>query len=452
MLKDIVLNPKQQTRATVLNQFIARKLTGPKAATLLGLSLRHIRRLSAAFRRRGLKALLHGNQGRQPQHTRPAALRRRVGVLAQTTYAGVNHQHLTELLAERENIHLSRSSLRRWLLAQNIPSPRPRRPPKHRRRRERYPQEGLLLQIDASRHDWLQGRGPRLSLHGGIDDATGKVPAACFRLQEDAAGYFLLMRQLAAQRRLPAAVYRDRHGIFEPNPRKNLTPAEQFRGQPDPSQFGRLLRELGIHSIPARSPQAKGRIERLWATFQDRLVSELRLAHAATLAEADVVLQKFLPRFNRRFAVPATDPAKAYRPLPVGSDPQRLFCFKYLRTVAADNTVALGVHRLQLLACASRASYARAQVEVHERLDGSLAVYHRDRCVAHQTAPVEAPALRARGYARGGFSRKPLHPKPPAKPPAPQPVNARKPNPQIPAADHPWRRSFKPMVTKSLNT
>jgi hypothetical protein len=167
----------------------------------------------------------------------------------------------------------------------------------------------MLLQIDASRHDWLEGRGPWLSLVGGIDDATGLVPWACFREHEDAQGYFQLFREVV-RRGIPMAVYSDQHSIFFTT-KKVLSLEEQLAGCAEPTQFGRLLEELGIRLIRARSPQAKGRVERLWGTFQDRLGSELRLAGAATREKANVVLQRYLPRHNRRFSVPPADPVPA---------------------------------------------------------------------------------------------------------------------------------------------
>ena len=170
----------------VLNQVEMGKMIGREAAELLDLSLRHVRKILAAYRKEGAAALAHGNRGRKPQHALDASLEKQVLELAQSTYAGCNNQHFTELLAEREDIILSRSSVRRILLRAGIKSPRKRRAPRHRSRRERYPREGMLLQTDGSRHDWLEGRGPYLSLIGAIDDATGIVPYALFRDEEDA--------------------------------------------------------------------------------------------------------------------------------------------------------------------------------------------------------------------------------------------------------------------------
>lgn len=392
----VTLTQDEQRRLMVLNQVGG--LVGLQAADILGISLRHLRRLRAAYRKEGAAALAHGNRGRKPRHALHAGVKERVVELARGTYAGCNTQHFTELLAEREGIRLSRSSVRRIQLEVGIRSPRKRQAPKHRSRRERYPQEGMLLQIDGSQHDWLEGRGPYLTLLGAIDDATGKVPYALFREQEDAQGYFLLLREIVRSQGMPMALYRDRHSIFEVSKREPESVEEQLSGQRKPTQFGRALQELGIKSIAARSPQAKGRIERLWGTFQDRLVSELRLAGASTIEEANQILRDFLPRYTQRFAVAPAQAGLAYRKPQADFDMDRVFCFKYQRTVGADNVVSFGKHCLQILPSNDRLSYARARVEVQERLDGSLAVYHQGHCLLTTPAPVEAPKLRARRY------------------------------------------------------
>ena len=168
----------------------------------------------------------------------------------------------------------------------------------------------------------MEGRGPRLTLIGAIDDATGEVPYALFRLEEDAQGYFLLLQHIVATHG-PSLWegYRDRHSIFETPPRQKESLEEQLVGKREPTQFGRLLEELGITSIPSYSPQARGRIERLWDTLQDRLVSELRLAGAQSIAQANQVMQDFLPRYNSRFALPASQPGPAHRATRTGIHP-----------------------------------------------------------------------------------------------------------------------------------
>ncbi len=384
----------------VLNGIEAGRITGREAAEVLGLSLRHVRRILAAYRKEGAAALAHGNRGNKAHNALDDGGKRRVLELAQSTYAGCNTQHFTELLAERECISISRSAVRLILLREGLKSPRKRRPPKHRSRRERYPREGMLLQIDGSRDDWLEGRGPYLSLIGAIDDATGKVPYALFRDEEDSQGYTLLLRHIVEKQGIPEALYHDGHGIFIRSRKEPESLEEQLAGRRKPTQFGRVMEELGIISITSLSPQARGRIERLWGTFQYRLKSELRIAGAMTIEEANLVLCDFLPRFNERFAVLAREPGLAYHPIPDDFNPDEVFCFKYERSVGKDNVVRFGGHRLQIMPTDGRLSYVRARVEVHERMNGSLAVYYEGQCLLTGSAPPEAPVLRIRSTAR----------------------------------------------------
>ena len=303
----------------------------------------------------------------------------------------------------------------------------------------------MLLQVDGSRHDWLQGRGPFLTLIGAADDATGTVPSALFRQQEAAHGYLLMLRHII-----------ERHGIFQRSPKEPESLQEQLRGRRDSTQFGRALEELGITLILAHTPQAKGRIERAWGAFQDRLVSELRLAGASTIDQANKVLWDFLPRFNQRFGVEAAQPGLAYRQLADGLSLDETLCFKYLRTVANDNTVRFNGTTLQLLPDARRASYARANVEVHERLDGSLVMVYQGKTLAAVPAPSTPVTLRARNGRRsnGASSPKPT-PDPHSVDREHQPsahdlqtTNTNPQRPTKPPPDHPWRR---PLLTKSLN-
>ena len=332
----------EHRRLAVLELLSAGAVSAVEAATLLGISERHLWRLHAARRDGGAEALAHGNRGRRPANAVSVDLAARVVELATTTYVGFDQHHLTEMLAEQEGIVLSRSSVRRILGDAGVEAPQRRRAPRHRSRRDRYAQEGMLLQVDGSRHDWLEGRGPWLSLVGGIDDATGRVPGACFREQEDAQGYFVMLRQVVRRHGIPLAMYSDQHSIFHAAP-KHPTLEEQLSGKRrPPTQFGRLLEELGVQLILARSPQAKGRVERLWGTLQDRLTSELRLAGAACRDDAEKVLTRYLPRHNQRFMVPAANPQLAWLPWPKERRLDEVFCFKYRRVVAHDNTVRFG--------------------------------------------------------------------------------------------------------------
>lgn len=426
----LTLSKNDERRVEVLNRVLTGVLGTADAAALLGVGERQTRRLVAAYREAGPRGIIHGNRGRRPAHAVSDDIRAAVSSLATGRYAGVNHTHLAELLAEREEIVLPRSTLARILKDAGVRSPRPqRRRSRHRSRRERYPQEGLLLQIDASHHDWLQGRGPKLVLLAGIDDATGKVPAARFQEAENTHGYFLLMREVCRKAGVPRALYSDKHGVFWPTHGETLK--EQLAGRRSPTQFGRAMAELGIQLIPAHSPQAKGRIERLWGTFQDRLVSELRLANATTLEEANAYLPGFLARFNRTFAVPAEEEGSAYGPRLVAAQLDQVLCFKHERVVGKDNVVRLDQVVLQILPGRNRLGYSKATVAIHESLDHRFSVHFQGQQLPSTVVPL----------------RKLLTPKPRSAPP--QATRAPLPPPR-PTAEHPWKKY--PAVTKSLST
>jgi len=233
-----------------------------------------------------------------------------------------------------------------------------------------------------------RGGGPKMALLGAIDDATGKVIYAFFREQEDSEGYFYLLRNIITASGLPHALYHDGHSIFEPTDSEGASIEEQLEGKKHHTQFGRLLDELGITSIRSRSPQARGRVERLWGTFQDRLVSELRLAGASTIEEANKALRAYLPNHNRKFAVLAQQPGSAFRSVPVNANDH--FCFKYHRTVGLDNVVRIGPHRLQVLPTNGKRSFARNRVEVRQAFDGSLSVFCQERKLEVTSAVCEA--------------------------------------------------------------
>ncbi len=390
------LTPEEGQRLHVLTLLEGKRISVGQAAKALGVSPRQVRRLRVRLRREGPAALRHGNRGRPSGHRLPEPLRAQILSLARGRYAGLNDVHLTEKLTTVEGLAVSRATVQRVLRAAGRPSPRRRRPPRHRSRRPRRAQAGLLCQLDGSPFAWFGPREPPCTLLAAIDDATGAVLAATFRAQEDAAGYLELLRALGRTVGLPAAVYTDAHGIFVRND-PHWTLAEQLQGFQAPTQVGRALQALGIHHLVAQSPQAKGRIERLWNTFQDRLVAELRLAGLTTLAAGNAFLATtFLSAFNAQFAVPPAVAVSAYRPVPLGLDLARVCAFHYARQVALDNTVQVEDVVLQLAPGPQRRSYARAQADVVQCLDGSWRVYVRERLVVSTPAPLAPGQLRAR--------------------------------------------------------
>jgi len=287
------------------------------------------------------------------------------------------------------------------------------------------PQAGLLLQLDGSRHDWLDGRGPWLTLVAAIDDATSRVVGATFRDEEDTAGYLELLRDVVRANGVPVAIYRDRHGAFEPtHPGRGQTAQERRTA----THVGAALAALGIRSIAANSAQAKGRIERGWGTDQDRLVLLLRLAGANDRDAANAVLGAYLPERNRRFAIEPAVADPAWRPPSDRVDLDEVFAFHYRRVVANDHTVRIGGLVLDLPALRGRRGFAGRRVDVQVRLDGSIVVRDADLVLLHTPKLLDAGRLRDLESAPTNLTRRALAGLAADAPGYP------------PTADHPWRR------------
>lgn len=351
-----------------------------QAAQVLGVSERQAYRIKNKIQKKGVQGAVHGNRGRQCGWKVSEKVAQQVVKLREGKYLGFNDTHFTEKLAAA-GIVVSREKVRQILRQKGIATPRRRRCGKYRKRREPSVSEGLMLQTDGSHHDWLEGRGPRLCLIGAIDDATRKVPAALFRETETTESYFGVFEETFRKKGLCHSVYADRHSIFYTD--RELTIPEELAGKRKAmTELGRALDELGIVLIPAGSPQAKGRIERLWGTFQDRLVSELRLAKASTLEEAQAVLDRFVPEYNRRFGIKPTNAIDAWRKIPDGVDLKRILCWKRKRVVARDNTISLDGITLQLPRTKPWPSLAGKAVDVFIRRDKTVEVFYQTAKVA----------------------------------------------------------------------
>ena len=365
------LTMKDEKRLDVIQRVYRSELTVGQAALIMGLSERQCYRVKARVNQAGAKGVVHGNRGRPCKHKTKEKTVRRVLELARGKYQGFNDHHLTEKLKEEQQLELSREQVR-------IASPKKRRGLKHRSRRERRAAEGMMLQVDGSPHDWLQGRGPRLCLIGGIDDATSKVTGGLFTQAESSWGYFTLFSNTFGEHGLPHSLYTDCHSVFWTD--REPTVEEQLLNKKPTTEVGRGLKELGVTLILANSPQAKGRIERLWNTFQDRLVSELRLAKAKTLEQAQAVLERYIPVHNRKFAKPAkAEPAwRKVSSLEI----ERALCFKQQRTVAKDNTITFEGTVLQIPKTSPFRSYANRRVDVHVLLDGAVEIFYKTEKIA----------------------------------------------------------------------
>ena len=402
------MSAKEVPRAGLLKAVLAGRITNAQGATALRMSVRQFQRVKKRFHAHGPRSLLHQLRGRPGNRHLAPETRAQITTLMTTIYAGFNDVHLTEKLREVHALPVSRASVRRLRVALGQPAKRRRRAPKHRSRRPREAAAGQLVQLDASPFAWFEDRGPAATLHGLIDDATSEPLALWFRPTEDLHGYVTVLDRTCRTHGLPVTLYGDRLTLFQRND-PHWTLAEQLRGAQDPTHFGRMLQALGIGFIQAGSPQAKGRIERLWGTLQDRLTSELRLRGLSTLEAGNAFLPEFLADFAPRFVHPPTDPASVWRPAP--RDLDRLLSCGYPRTVARDNTVSLGPRWVQIPPGRGGRSYAGCRVDVRELLDGRLLVVYQGARLATQPSPGadfvltphQAPSAERRPLRRGAL-------------------------------------------------
>jgi transposase len=421
---NIFLNPKEARRLHVIEQAIAGKLTNAQAATILHLSVRQVKRLKKGVKAQGAAFLVHKNRGRRPKHAIPNEVRDLVISLALGKYRNASAQQLAEFLAEDYNLTVSARSIARILKAAGIPLKHAKKQPKRHRSRDRMPAAGMLVQCDASPFAWFEDRGPMATLHGIIDDATGMILALFFRPTEDLLGYLVVLLKMLLAFGIPKALYSDRHTIFFSPKKDKLSIEDELAGKKVKlTQFGRVLNELGIEHIPALSPQAKGRIERLWGTLQDRLVLELRRAGISSIEEANAFLPSFIEKFNARFAKPPANPEPAFAPCPPRETLEHIICVKETRKASAGSTISFGGKTYQLLTPAGTVLplAPRDTVEVLSHLDGSLSALYkgnhyrlRELLAANTPKPKELPK----------------------SPPAPR-------KPYSPPPTHPWRRPIK---------
>lgn len=391
----IFVSEKHFQRWKVIELVDAGRLTLKEAATKMGISYRQAKRLRHAALTRGASALAHGNRGRSPHNKTPEDTAERILALSRETYSLFNDSHFTQKLAQREGITVSRETVRRLRRSSGIPAKRKRRPPRHHKRRERKAQEGLMMLWDGSPHRWFGADGPELSLMAAIDDATGKLLAARLFPFEGSAGYLWLLDRVIANYGVPLSVYHDRHGSLQRND-KHWSIEEQLAGCREPTQVGRALKALEIQPIAALSPQAKGRVERLFQTLQDRLVAELDLEKIHQIDGANHYIETcYIDTFNGDFAVSAREAEKAWRRLIGRSDLKRVLSFYYEATVGNDNAVRLGGLVIDIPPGPRRRSWVKCRVEVRQLLDGSWRVYYRDLIIAEHPSTTLSEPLRA---------------------------------------------------------
>jgi len=397
----IVMSQKELQRCRVLRLVLGGRLTLRKASELMGVSYRHARRLKWRYERYGEEGLAHGNRGRPPPNKVGDDLRSRVLELSQEKYADFNDSHFCEMLFEDEGIRLSRDTVRRMRRNAGIKSKRRRRAKHHRKRRERKPVRGQMMLWDGSPHPWFGEEKPPCCLMAAMDDATGRILAGRFEPSETSLGYMRLLRAVVTTHGIPASVYQDGHSALERND-DHWSLEEQLKGEQEPTQVGCALRGLGVERIRALSPQAKGRIERLFGVLQDRMIAEMRLAGIDNMEEANRWLAGFIERYNARFAVSASERGSLFRKAG-RMDVEGIISFRYERVVGNDNTVSVGGLVIDIPPGTCGRGYAKSRVEVRQLLDGSWRVCHKGKIIAtHPATPLNSPVRgRAKRKAKG---------------------------------------------------
>ena len=369
------LSARKLARYSVIKNILEGYLSAGQAAEELHLSARQIFRLKKVFKEKGVEGLIHGNRGRPSPRRTKEHLRDTIDYLYRGKYDGFNISHFTEMLEEEEGIIISRETVRGILLEKSSYKKK-KRYPKHRSWREPMPKEGMMLQFDTSDHDWLEGRDLKIKLIGGIDDATKDVPWAQFAYEDSVEENMATFKEIVKRKGIPLSLYVDkdskfittRHGGLHVNIKKHQ----------EKTQMKRAWEELGTNVIYAESPQGKGRIERLWGTFQDRLISELRLKGISSLEKANEYLHSvFLPKYNRKFTRRPKVEESAYRLIPKEMELDRIFCIKEERRVQGDNTISYKGRKCQILPTETRFGFAKAKVEVHKRLDGTIHIFYK---------------------------------------------------------------------------
>jgi hypothetical protein len=424
MQEQLTMTTRELDRLKVIHQVLARKLTGPQAANQLGLSTRQIGRLCVRVRADGHAGIRHRLRGRPSNHQLPSGRLAEALELVKTRYPDFGPTFANEKLRQRHDVTLSTWTLRRGMIAAGLWRPR-RRQERHRAWRPRRACVGELIQLDGSTHAWFEERAPACVLLLYIDDATSRLQYAAFVAVEDTWTLLRSTRTYLERFGRPGAFYVDKDSIYTVN--RPATIEEQLQETTARTQFTRAMTELEIAVITAHSPQAKGRVERSFDTHQDRLVKELRLAQIATHEAATrFVNEVYLPAHNAAFAVEPTNRTDAHRPLLARQRLDEILTVRTPRVLAKDWTLRCQHRYFQLLPDQPVRLRPGASIEVEQRLDGATHLRATTgQYLAYQ--PIPKPAPRPQPPRVVGPSRRPASPSP--------------------ASTHPWKRSYKTMLT-----
>jgi hypothetical protein len=405
----IMVGQRDLKRLHIIQKVLERVIDQSEAAELLSLSSRQIRRIVKRIRIEGEKGVVHRSRGKASNRRILGKTREKVIKLYRAQYCDFGPTLASEKLLERDGVQVNDETLRLWLL-ESGDWKKSRKKRRHRRWRERKHHLGEMVQMDGSHHDWFEGRGPWCVLMSYIDDATGKVFARFYDYEGTIPAMDSFKRYLGKQG-LPMSLYLDRHTTYKSTAKPSIE--DEFNNTMPLSEFERALKELGVRVIHANSPQAKGRVERLFRTLQDRLVKEMRLRGIRTIQEGNGFLKHYLALYNRRFCVLPVEGTDLHRPLPPGVNLDTILCIKTERMLRNDFTIAHNKKLYQI-----RDKTKAAKVEVQDRIDGSIKIFYQNQALRFDeitTRPVREEKPRVKGRRRKRY---------------------------VPPADHPWK-SFK---------
>lgn len=371
----LTMSQKDIKRLHIIQKVVEKSVKQVEAAKVLNLSDRQIRRLQRRVEEQGAKGIKHGSCGKRSRNATDEKQKEKILGVYRNKYENFGPTLACEKLLEKDKIRISRETLRHWLIEEGLWQKR-KKGREYRQWRERKGHCGQMVQMDGSHHDWLEGRGSKLVLIGYIDDATSRVYGRFYE-QEGTMPAMDSFKRYVKRYGIPASIYLDRHAAYKCKGKPNI--AQELSGEEPLSEFERVLKELGVEVIHANTPEAKGRVERLFRTLQDRLVKELRLQKAKCLEEANRVLEGYLPEFNKRFSIMAREGEDLHRRLSKDIRLESIFCYKQVRVMRNDFTIAHQRKLYQVL----DASYVR-EAEVQENLDGEIKIVANGRSLKYK--------------------------------------------------------------------
>lgn len=411
--KDIIMaSQKDLKRLHVIHKAIEKVITQAEAARIAGLSERQIRRIVERIRQEGDKGIVHKSRGRQSNRRKPQKLKDKLIELYRQKYKGFGPTLTAEKLSEVEAIQLSDETVRKWLTEAGLWEKK-RKHKTHRQWRQRKQHSGEMVQMDGSHHKWFEDRGDECVLMAYIDDATNKVYFRFYKYEGTIPAMDSFLRCIRRYG-IPMSIYFDRHTTYKST--ADPTIEEEINGEEPLSEFGRALKELGVEIIHAYSPQAKGRIERLFGTLQDRLVKELRLRGISTIQEANKFLDScYLREFNLKFSLKALNKENLHRPIPKGVDLKKILCIRTERTVRNDFTISHNRNLYQI-----EEAITNKKVTVEEHIDGTMQITNSGKRIKFRS----------------------IQQRPETKPEE-QKKKRRRPTTYVPPQDHPWKKTYK---------